>query len=82
MIKLEDYEARLPINNEKYFSKLSEKQKEQYLKLYEIYSRFLIEYLIKKLDLLKYDNIFKNSKNNFVEVPKEKMDLYHYEKEL
>ncbi len=76
MISISDYELRLPKSNEKYFNNLNEAQKEEYVKLYEVYSKFLLEYLIKKYNLLKYDNIFKNSKSNFVPMPIEKIDMY------
>ena len=76
MLSINDYELRLPNTNAEYFNKLSTMQKEEYIKLYELYSYFLEEYLLKKANLLEYDNLFKNSKNNFVAMPKEKIDMY------
>lgn len=76
MLSIENYNSRLPKTNEEYFSRLNEAQKEEYIKLYEVYSNFLLEYLIRKYDLLKYDNLFKNSKSNFIAMPLEKMDMY------
>lgn len=74
----EMFETRMPNGNEEYFNKLNENQKENYLKLYQCYSNFLYQYMMKKLELKKYDDMILESDNNFKSVSVENMDLYQY----
>jgi len=79
MDKIENlYELRLPNSNRNYFDKLSNEEKTKYLELYVKYSKCLYQYLIKKLDLKKYDDMILNSGNKFKKVDVEYMDLYQY----
>ena len=75
-ITLEDYATRFPNNNEEYFNKLSQGERDVYLECINYYYRQLIEYLNGKLELTKYDLNLSNSKNNFIPVPEDKMDIY------
>ena len=74
----EMFETRMPNGNQDYYNKLSDEQKEKYLKLYEYYSNMLYHYMLKKLDLKKYDDMILESENNFMPVEIDNMDLYQY----
>ena len=76
MITKEMLETRIPNSNKEYIEKLNEEEMNLYLKMYETYSDFLYEYLIKILGIKVYDEMLENSKNTFVEVIKEQMDIY------
>ena len=75
-ITSEEYTTRFPNNNEEYFNKLNEGERGVYLECLNYYYSILIEYLISKLDLTKHDQNLSNSKNNFIPVSEEKMDIY------
>ena len=77
-ITIEMYETRFPNGNFDYFNNLSNEDKEDYLNLYSLYSELLYRYIISKLNLKRYDDMIKNSKNNFKEVNILNMDLYQY----
>ena len=72
----EDYASRFPNNNEEYFNKLDQREQDAYLECINYYYSQLIEYLIGKLDLIKYDQILSNSKNNFIPTSEDKMAIY------
>ncbi len=73
---IEEYNKRFPRRNEKYFEMLSNEEKEIYLKMYLNYSNLLYMYLIKKLDLDKFDNLLVTSKSNLKEVVELEKDFY------
>ena len=68
-------ETRIPNNNKQYIEELNNEQLNLYLNLYETYSDLLYQYLIKKLEIKKYDDMVQNSKNQFTEVKKENKNL-------
>ena len=76
-IKLNEiYNTRFPKRNEDYISKLNDTQLEQYLNYYEKYNTLLYKFLLKKLDLKKYDNIL--LKKQLHPINEEDYDLYQY----
>jgi len=77
-ITLEKYETRFPNSNEEYFNKLNIEQKQLYLDYVSKYYTLLLEFLIQKGNLKSLDDSLKNSKNNFIKVEEENMDLYQY----
>lgn len=71
-----DYSTRFPNNNTEYFDTLNSNQKEMYIKCLNYYYEVFVSYLVNKLDLKKHDQNLSNSKNNFIKVTPEKMDIY------
>ena len=72
------FETRYPVGNDEYFSNLNDSEKENYFKFYELYSSFLIQFVMSKFDLKYYDDLIKNSANKFVRVREEGMDIYQF----
>lgn len=56
----------------------SDEQMEKYLIFYNVYSNLLVQYMIKKYDLLEYDKRLEDRKELFGEVPNEDKDMYQY----
>ena len=56
--------------------KLDDLEKEDYLRKYILYMKFLIEYLIKKTEIKKYDNLLKEDSHNFISIKYKDMDIY------
>lgn len=77
-ITLEDYKLFEPNNNRIKFEQLDEKRQNDYMIMQSAYYHYLLEYLCKKTDIEKSDNILKNSELNFVNIDEENMDLYQY----
>lgn len=75
-ITSEEYTTRFPNNNEEYFNKLSQGEQGVYIECINYYYKQLIEYLIGKLELTKHDQNLSNSKNNFIPIAEDKMDIY------
>ena len=75
-IDIQLYETRNPNSNFKFFDNLSDIGKEQYLKLYLKYSDLLYKYMIKKLELQRFDNLLLNSPCKFKKIKENDMDLY------
>lgn len=61
-----------------YYKSLNNIEKERYLKLYSIYSNFLIQFFIKRYNLKEYDNMLINHSTSFPIVYMDKMDIYQY----
>ena len=76
VIKENDFNTRFPNTNENTFNKLDNESKDLYLQLYSTYSCMFRKYIIKKLDLLKYDKLVENSELNYVAIKDENMDIY------
>ena len=60
------------------FEELSYKKKKNYLILYNVYRKLFSKYLIRKLNLKKYDKIIEKSKFSFVANESKDMDIYQY----
>ena len=75
-INLDIYNKSSIKSNQKYFDNLEDSVKEKYLVLYSKYSNMLYKYLINKIDLLKYDDLLKNSQEKFQKIATDKMDMY------
>ena len=58
--------------------KMSKQEKENYLLKYFSYRKLFTEYMIKKLDLKKYDDELAESKLNFKPNSEKDMDIYQY----
>lgn len=56
----------------------SEEVKNEYLTLYSIYRNYFTQYLIKKLDLKKYDDEILNNGLRFKKNDEDEMDIYQY----
>ena len=56
--------------------KLDDLEKEDYLRKYILYMKFLLEYLIKKTDIKKYDDLLKEDSHNFISIKDKDMDIY------
>ncbi len=56
--------------------KLDDLDKEDYLRKYILYMNLLIEYLIKKTDIKKYDDLLKEDSHNFISIKDKDMDIY------
>lgn len=78
MITIKDYETRFPKKNLEYFNNLNDLEKEEYLKLFQKYHTLASKYLIRKFNLIKFDNSLKNSANKFLIVKENDMDLYQF----
>lgn len=68
----EDIKTCVPVN------KMIEQANEKYIELYNKYRKILTKYLIKKLELKKYDELIENSGFNFKKVDVENQDIYQY----
>ena len=77
-INNEMFNSKLPYTNIEYFNSLNENDKNNYLKLYSLYNELLYCFLIKKLELKKYDDTISNSFVEFVKVDEKNMDIYQY----
>ncbi len=77
-ITIQNFETRIPNNNQKYFDSLKEEEKKDYLSLYITYSDLLYKYLLEKLNLKKYDDMIINADNHFQIVNVKNMDIYQY----
>ena len=53
-------------------------EKDDYIKLYNLYRSLLTEYIIDTLELKKYDEKILKSNLNFKQTNKEEMDSYQY----
>lgn len=51
---------------------------EQYLGVYSLYNKLVIDYLDKHLKLSDFDNHFKNDELNYIKVNDNDMDIYQY----
>ena len=69
------YEKRDPKSNMSFWKDKSLEFKRNYLDLYLKYSNYLYLYLIKKLNLKKFDDMLLNNKYEFKEIDKKDMDL-------
>lgn len=56
----------------------SEKDKQEYLSLYNLYRKLFTEYMMKKLNIKSYDRKIEDSEYAFSPVKKENMDAYQY----
>ena len=72
------FSSKLPYTNIEYFNSLNENDKNNYLKLYSLYNELLYCFLIKKLELKKYDDMISNSFVGFTKVEEKDMDIYQY----
>ena len=77
-ISIEQFETRFPNNNMEYFEKLSDGEKEKYVYYFSKYYNLLLLYLINKCELKTLDDSLVNSKNSFINIKEEDMDLYQY----
>ncbi len=77
-INNEMFSSKLPYTNIEYFNSLNENDKNNYLKLYSLYNELLYCFLIKKLELKKYDDMISNSFVGFTKVEEKDMDIYQY----
>lgn len=77
-INNEMFSSKLPYTNIEYFNSLNENDKNNYLKLYSLYNELLYCFLIKKLELKKYDDMISNSFVDFTKVEEKDMDIYQY----
>lgn len=57
---------------------MNEKEKKQYVLVYNLYRKIFTKYIIDTLELKKYDNELRNSKLNFKSIDEENMDIYQY----
>ncbi len=71
-----NFDTRFPMLNSKITSDLNQISKEMYLQIYSTYSTLFRKYLIKELNLKKYDDIIANSELNYVKVESRDMDIY------
>ncbi len=70
-ISFDDLNTTFPKNN-------SFINDEEFLNLYSLCTDLIMKYLIKKLDLEKYDNYFSKSELNYKKVNENQMDVYQY----
>ncbi|MBR3117106.1 MAG: hypothetical protein IKF36_04455 [Bacilli bacterium] len=78
IITTDKYETRFPISNEEYYYSLKPEEKNMYLNLVAKYYNLLLNFLIQKGSLKSLDESLKNSKNSFIKVNEDEMDLYQY----
>ena len=67
-----------PKNTRIVIKELSQTEKDEYLKLYNLYRKLFTEYIINILDLKKYDDEVFNSGLNFLINKEDDMDIYQY----
>ena len=77
-INANDLKTIVPNNSSVLFATIQSKEKEEYINLYNAYRSLFTEFVIKKLNLKKYDDEIKNSGLNFKSLDEAKMDVYQY----
>lgn len=57
---------------------MSKEELSEYLKIYNLYRKLYIEYVIEKLELRKFDKLIEKSELEFSQTIEEDMDIYQY----
>ena len=57
---------------------MSEQEKSEYMKIYNIYRKFYTEYIIEKFNLKKYDSQISESNLKFEVLEEKRLDIYQY----
>lgn len=70
--------TKSPEESINFYNTLNTVEKNNYLQLYQLYSNLLNAYMIKILDLRKYDETITTSSNKFKKINEEDMDLYQF----
>lgn len=78
IINEKEYATRFPNENSEYFTKLSEEGKKKYLELLSLYYNLVLNYLIIKFNLKKYDEYIENNELIFKIINESEMDIYQY----
>ncbi len=66
------------LNDTDFTNNMNNSDTKEILELYNIYRELFTEYVIDKLDLIKYDEKIKKSELNFIPIKLNKMDIYQY----
>lgn len=74
----QDLNNVIPNNSKVSFGKMTKELKEEYLLLYFSYRKLFTEYIIEKVNLIKYDGEISRSNLNFKPVELNEMDVYQY----
>lgn len=77
-ITSKEYITKFPFDNQEYYENLTLEQQNTYLFLLSVYNDFLYKYLINKLKLNSFDEVLLKSKNSFIKIKEEEMDIYQY----
>lgn len=77
-ISEKDLKTIIPNNSDIVLENISENLKNNYIELYNMYRSVFTEFIIKKLDLKRYDDEIENSGLKFKKLEEKDMDIYQY----
>lgn len=77
-LSLKDLDKTYPKSGKIDLQNFSEKDKEEYLALYNLYRKLFTEYITERLNLKAYDEKLSDSEYGFSPTDERKMDVYQY----